>query len=326
MNWSVLPYAAAAVAGVAFVEGIYYTFFDSTGRSRRHVDQRLLATPRSSAQTEAAELLRRRSYTSSMSPWLARLFTTSPIRWFNNLVASSGVGGSPDKVMLYMAIGATATITMLLLVVHWQLVWCVVTGVIAGVVLPLWLLVQARRRRLAEITAQLPDALDMLVRSLRAGHPVSTGIGMVAEEMPDPIGREFAMVYDEMSYGLDLRNALEKMADRLQHPVIDYLIVAMRVQYGTGGNLAEILGSLSDVLRERLRLQSKVKALSAESRLSGRILSILPIGVVVLLAFINPHFYDDAWRSTTLATILAGAGVLLFLGIILLRHFANNIR
>lgn len=326
MNWSVLPYAAAAVAGVAFVEGIYYTFFDPTGRARRQAEQRLFATPRSTAQVDAAELLRRRSYTSSMSPWLARLFATSPIRWFNNLVISAGISGSPDKVMLYMTIAMTATVTVLSLAVHWHLLWCFVTGIVVGVVLPIWLLIQARRRRLAEITAQLPDALDMLVRSLRAGHPVTTGIGMIAEEMPDPIGREFAMVYDEMSYGLDLRHALEKMADRLQHPVIDYLIVAMRVQYGTGGNLAEILASLSDVLRERLRLQIKVKALSAESRLSGRVLSILPIGVVVMLAFINPHFYDDAWQSTTLAAILASAGVLLGLGIVLLRHFANNIR
>jgi tight adherence protein B len=116
------------------------------------------------------------------------------------------------------------------------------------------------------------------------------------------------------------------MGDRLSHYVIDYLIVAMRVQYGTGGNLAEILSSLSDVLRERLRLQSKVKALSAESRLSGRILSILPIAVVVLLAYINPHFYDEAFTDTTLAAILVGAGALLLLGIILLRQFVKNIR
>jgi tight adherence protein B len=100
----------------------------------------------------------------------------------------------------------------------------------------------------------------------------------------------------------------------------------MRVQYGTGGNLAEILSSLSDVLRERLRLQSKVRALSAESRLSGRILSILPIAVVVLLVYINPHFYDEAWTDKSLASILAGAGVLLVTGILLLRHFVRSIR
>jgi tight adherence protein B len=116
------------------------------------------------------------------------------------------------------------------------------------------------------------------------------------------------------------------MSDRLSHYVIDYLIVAMRVQYGTGGNLAEILSSLSDVLRERLRLQSKVKALSAESRLSGRILSILPVAVVVLLIYINPHFYDEAWTDSTLASFLVGAGVLLVTGILLLRHFVKSIR
>jgi tight adherence protein B len=261
-----------------------------------------------------------------MPAWLARLFTTSPIRWFDNLVISSGMGGSPDKVMLWMTIVSAVILVALSFSLHWPFLWCLGAGVILGVALSIWFLIQIRRRRLAQISNQLPDALDMLVRSLRAGHPVSTGIGMIAEEMPDPIGGEFAMVYDEMSYGLDLRQALEKMGDRLQHHVIDYLIVAMRVQYGTGGNLAEILSSLSDVLRERLRLQGKVKALSAESRLSGRILSILPVAVVVLLAYINPHFYDDAWTNSTLASVLMGAGALLVLGILLLRHFVNSIR
>jgi tight adherence protein B len=326
MNWSVLPYVAAAIAGVALVEGIYYLFFDSTGRVRKQVDQRLLASGRNAAQAEAAELLRRRSYTFGMSPWLARVFSTSPIRWFDNLVISSGMGGSPDKVMLWMTIVCGVIIVGLSASLHWPFLWCMAVGVTVGVALSVWFLIQARRRRLAQITAQLPDALDMLVRSLRAGHPVTTGIGMIAEEMPDPIGAEFALVFDEMSYGLDLRQALEKMSERLHHYVIDYLIVAMRVQHGTGGNLAEILSSLSDVLRERLRLQLKVRALSAESRMSGRILSMLPIAVVVLLVYINPHFYDEAWTDTKLGTILVGAGGLLVTGILLLRHFVRSIR
>jgi tight adherence protein B len=325
MHWSVLPYAAAAIAGIALVEGIYYLFFDSTGRVRRHVDQRLLASGRNVDQGSVADLLRRRSYTFGMAPWMARVFTTSPIRWFDNLVLTSGMGRSPDKVMLWMTIVSAAIMVVLSISLRWPFLWCLGVGVAAGVTLSIWFLIHARRRRLAQITAQLPDGLDMLVRSLRAGHPVSTGIGMIAEEMPDPIGGEFELVSDEMSYGLDLRQALEKMGDRLQHHVIDYLIVAMRVQHGTGGNLAEILSSLSDVLRERLQLQSKVRALSAEARLSGRILSILPVAVVVLLVYINPHFYDDAWTNPTLASILMGAGALLALGILLLRHIVNTI-
>ena len=326
MNLSVLPYIAAGIAGVALVEGVYYLFFDNSGRARRLVAQRLHSGLGNHEPTEAADLLRRRSYTFGMSPWLARLFTTSPIRWFENLVRSGGVGGSPDKVMMYMVIATVGIVAMLSAFVHWPLTWCLAGGIVCGVALPIWYLTRMRRRRLLRLTTQLPDALDMLVRSLRAGHPVSVGIGMIAEEMPEPIGREFAIVYDEMSYGLDLRQALEKMGERLRHHVIDYLIVAMRVQYGTGGNLAEILTSLSEVLRERLRLQSKVRALSAESRLSGKILSGLPIMVVVLLVFINPRYYDAAWTSRPLAGILAGAGGLLLLGIYLLHRFVNAIR
>jgi tight adherence protein B len=326
MDWSLLPYVIAAIAGVAFFEGIYFLLFDTSGRSRRMVDRRLTSTGPIPQNAGAADLLRRRPYTFGMSPWAMRLFSTSPVRWFDDLVMSSGISGSPDRTMLQMMIATVSVAAALSVFLGWSPLGSIPTGIGVGVVVPIWILRMARRRRLERITAQLPDALDMLVRSLRAGHPVSTGIGMIAEEMPDPIGREFAIVFDEMSYGLDLREALEKLGDRLGHYVIDYLIVAMRVQYGTGGNLAEILNSLSDVLRERLKLQSKVKALSAEARLSGKILSGLPVVIVIALIFINPHYYDAAWTNKTLAAVLIGAAAALVSGIFLLNRFVKNIR
>jgi tight adherence protein B len=163
----------------------------------------------------------------------------------------------------------------------------------------------------------------MLVRSLRAGHPVMTGINLVAQEMPDPIGTEFGLVFDEMSYGLDIRESLEKMASRLKVLEIDYMVVAIRVQQGTGGSLAEILTSFVSVMRQRQLLHAKVKAVSAEARLSAKILGGLPIVVVGAITLINPHYYDEAKTNPGLAYVLGGAALLALTGILLLRRVTN---
>src|SRR5207245_8135668 len=122
-----------------------------------------------------------------------------------------------------------------------------------------------------------PAALDRFVRSVRAGHPIPTAIRMIAVEMPAPSGTEFGMVLDSMKYGLDLRDALQRMTQRVPVPELQYMVGAIRIQHAAGGNLAEILGSLSSIMRERLNLYMKVKALSAESRLSGKVLACIPV-------------------------------------------------
>jgi tight adherence protein B len=188
---------------------------------------------------------------------------------------------------------------------------------------PLLWIVYIRRRRMLRITAQLPDALDMLVRSLRAGHPVATGVGLVAREMNPPIATEFGAVFDEMSYGVDLRQAFEKMSQRLRIIEIDYMIAAMRIQSSTGGNLAEVLGALSNVMREKVKLKAKILALSAEARFSGVVLAALPILVVIALFLLNPHYYDIAKDHPVLKWILGAAAGEMLVGIVLVRKIVH---
>jgi len=176
---------------------------------------------------------------------------------------------------------------------------------------------------MARILAQMPDALDMLVRSVRAGHPVPTGVGLVAREMSPPIATEFAAVFDEMSYGIDLRQALEKMSRRLRMIEIDYMVAAIRIQSSTGGNLAEVLASLSRVMREKVKLKAKILALSAEARFSGLVLSALPILVVAGLQLLNPHYYDIARDHPSLKWILGTAAVVTLVGIVLVRKIVH---
>lgn len=149
---------------------------------------------------------------------------------------------------------------------------------------------QLRRKRMQE---QFPVALDIFVRALRSGHPVSSAIELLTEELEDPIGSQFGLVADEVSYGADLTSALQSMADRWDMDDIRMFVISLSLQNETGGNLAEILENLSQVIRERASLYLKVRALSSEGRMTGWILGVLPIALFVMLFSMNPAFYLD---------------------------------
>lgn len=147
---------------------------------------------------------------------------------------------------------------------------------------------QRRRKKMQE---QFPVALDIFVRALRSGHPVSSAIELLTQEMSDPIGSEFGLIADEISYGADLNDALEDMAERWDLEDLRMFAVSLSVQRETGGNLAEILDGLSKVIRERASLYLKVRALSSEGRMTGWLLTALPVLTFVLLFTMNPQFY-----------------------------------
>jgi tight adherence protein B len=319
---TMLVYGAVILASIAFVAGLYFLVAGLRGSDAEIISRRLDDLSNLAAE-QRKHLLRRKSLSDGKSAWLAALLETASLRSFDTLVATSGIRMSTDRILFLAVIAAAVIFELLDLVGGFSLIICAVGGLLLGGVAPLLWIINLRRRRMARITAQLPDAIDMLVRSMRAGHPVATGVGLVAREMDAPIGTEFARVFDEMSYGMDLRQAFEKMSDRLGLLEINYMIAAMRIQSTTGGNLAEVLAALSSVMREKIKLKAKVKALSAEARFSGIILSALPIVVVLLLLYMNPHYYDLAETSDLLKGILAAAAVLMFVGIILIRKFST---
>jgi tight adherence protein B len=319
---TMLVYGAVILASIAFVAGLYFLVAGLRGSDAEIISRRLDDLSNLAAE-QRKYLLRRKSLSDGKSAWLAALLETASLRSFDTLVATSGITMSTDRILFLAVIAAAVIFELLDLVGGFSLIICAAGGLLLGVAAPLLWIINLRRRRMARITAQLPDAIDMLVRSMRAGHPVATGVGLVAREMDAPIGTEFARVFDEMSYGMDLRQAFEKMSDRLGLLEINYMIAAMRIQSTTGGNLAEVLAALSSVMREKIKLKAKVKALSAEARFSGIILSALPIVVVLLLLYMNPHYYDLAQTSDLLTGILAAAAVLMFVGIILIRKFST---
>jgi tight adherence protein B len=149
-------------------------------------------------------------------------------------------------------------------------------------------LAQRKRRRMQE---QFPVGLDIFVRALRSGHPIASAIELLTEEMEDPIGSQFGLVSDEVSYGAELTDALHAMAERWDLDDIRMFVVCLSVQNETGGNLAEILENLSTVIRERASMYMKVRALSSEGRMTGWILGVLPVFTFIFLFVMNPAFY-----------------------------------
>lgn len=157
--------------------------------------------------------------------------------------------------------------------------------------LPLMIIGAVAQRRRKRIEEQFPVALDVFVRALRSGHPIASAIELLTQEMEDPIGSEFGLVSDEVSYGANLTDALQAMAERWDLDDIRMFVVSLSVQSETGGNLAEILQNLSEVIRARASLYMKVRALSSEGRMTGWMLTILPVLTFVGLFAFNPAFY-----------------------------------
>jgi tight adherence protein B len=311
-------YLIVAIAIFAFLQGVFL-LIDATGnaatRSRRRLNNLSINDP--------TEFLRRKALGEGASPWLTTLLVSSPVRWFDNLITTSGINKTTERILLVMTFGLSGAAMLLKFVVGLGLLMSLVGSFALAVMLPLVVLLSMRTRRARRIAEQLPEALDMFVRSLRAGHPIPTAIRMIATEMPAPIGAEFAMVFDSMVYGLDLRDALQRMTHRAPVPELQYMVGAIRIQHAAGGNLAEILGSLASIMRDRLKLYLKVKALSAESRFSGKILACMPFAIVTLIYLANPGFYDGARTDTNLAIVLYFAAFLVVFGIVLLRRIVN---
>jgi len=163
----------------------------------------------------------------------------------------------------------------------------------AGALLPIMFLQFRANQTRKKMQDQFPVALDVFVRGLRAGHPIAAALDLLTVEMPDPIGTQFGVVVDEVTYGAELRDALQAMAERWDLDDMRMFVVSLSVQSETGGNLAEILDNLSTVIRERHSMYLKVRALSSEGRMTALMLTVLPIFSFTLLFLSNPKFYLD---------------------------------
>lgn len=186
----------------------------------------------------------------------------------------------------------------------------------------MWLRGKAKKR-ISLFEEQLPDALDLMVRSLRVGHPMNSAIGIVAHEMTDPLGTEFGLIADETTYGMTITDALDRLAERVPVPDLRFVAIAINIQSTSGGNLAEILAGLSAVIRARFKLFRKVRAITAEARWSGWFLSVFPVIALLMVQVVQPDYYD---RVSDHPLFLPGAiltVILLIVNVIFMRILVN---
>ncbi len=188
---------------------------------------------------------------------------------------------------------------------------------------PLIVLGATLRQRKAALIKQLPDALDLMSRGLKVGHPLNMTLQSVAEEMPDPIGTEFGLVVDQVAFGEELTTAMKSMADRIDEEDVQYLAVALMMQHGTGGDLAGILRTLARVIRARMSLRRKIKAISAEGRMTAYILSAIPVAIAVFMTILSPSYYGDVMDAPVFWPVMGVIACAIVLNAIVMFRLVN---
>lgn len=307
---------------VLFVIAVFLvleTVFVGIARGRRErgeINSRLRVMAQTADREEALiELRRRRGLTAEGAYQL-------PFHSFNRLLLQSGSSISPNRLLAAMA-GLALFSGMLVYQISYMLPVSLAAAGGLGVVVPVLILMVRRARRLKQFEAQLPEAIDVMVRSLRAGHPVPVAVAMVAREMPDPIGTEFGMASDEMTYGMDLETAMSNMGVRAGQSDLAMLVVAVSIQSKTGGNLAEILSNLSRMVRERAKMRRKIHALSSEGRFSAIALSVIPLMIYGIVMASAPSYYTDV-RDDALFMPAVYLGLFLWAcGVVIMRKMVN---
>jgi len=315
LNQITLIYLFAAVSSILFVEAVYLVFSTTTSY-KTTVNRRMrLIQNEPNRENILVQLRRERSLTSSGGFAL-------PLESFNRLVMQSGLTMGLAKfsmVILAVVLG----VFMGLLWYGFDLFYTTAISLIFGIIFPFFALKMMRRRRHKKFGAQFPDSIDIIVRSLKAGHPVPVAIMMVGREMTDPIGSEFGMVSDEITYGADLETAMRNLYFRVGQEDLPLFVTAVAIQGSTGGNLSEILGNLSSVIRQRFKMRRKIKALAAEGRFSAIILSSLPFAMFLILQVMARDFYAGVWHIEATKIVLASAGAWMAMGNLIMYRLVN---
>jgi tight adherence protein B len=320
-----IAYISAFVAIVMIVQAVATTVFAVGDRSRR-VNRRLTMLDSGMSQDQVYTALVRKAPGTRLSTLAPQLYDKVYI-----FCRQAGFSMSPQRlaiiaagVAVALALAATVLLSVIMrgAVVVNLLVSTVGAIVIAIVGVGIWVN-NRRAKRLRQIEEQLPLALDILVRSIRAGHPVSMAVKLSADEMGDPIGSEFGLIVDETTYGLELREALANFAHRTGSSYAHFFAVSVAIQTETGGNLAEILFNLSTVIRAQQTLHLRVKALAAEGKMSALILSVLPILLIAFLMVSQPAFYTVHFKDPVFWPTVAVIAVLYMLGRFIIMRIVN---
>jgi tight adherence protein B len=301
----------AFLAAVLLLEGLTLTWRAYRGPEARRIERRLQGLSAAGGAAETS-ILKQRLLAESQP--VQRLLLALPrMRDLDRLLQQAG---SQLSVSAFAGITVAAGIGAFFLaslvpLLHWAFA---LTAGVLGAGLPLVSIWRKRAKRNAKIVEQLPDALDLISRALKAGHAFPSGLQMVAEETSEPIAGEFRTVNEEINFGVAVPAALTNLASRVPSPDMRHFVIAVLIQRETGGNLTELLANISMLIRERLKLLLKVRVLSAEGRLSALILMALPFVLAAVIHVINPAFMAVLWTDPMGLQMIYGMLVMMTVG------------
>lgn len=310
-----LVWLFVAISAGLTVEVVYLTCFKAASYRSRINRRLMLSKDSTDRESVLIELRRERGLTSGGDFRLGLVA-------LNRLVLQSGLTIGFARLVIIVMIVAVVAFAFTL-IFRGSVVEAGIAALFCSTALPYFVLRVLRSRRQKKFGAQFPDALDIIVRSLRAGHPVPIAVSMVGREMPDPIGSEFGIVSDEVTFGADLETAMRNLYCRIGSDDLPLFVTAVAIQGATGGNLGEILENLSGVIRQRFKMRRKIRALAAEGRASAMILSGLPIGMFIVIQVIAPDFYGSMWHEHLTKVLLFAAGGWMSVGNIIMFKMVN---
>jgi tight adherence protein B len=307
-------YAGAALSGIMIAEAFYLLYAGRNDR-RASINRRMrLQESKISQEQVLIQLRKERGLDGGSS-----LFS---MEWFRTLRTQSGLVMPMGRFLL---ITAGVALGMVFAAVAYGLPLLIGLAFFPflAAILPVQVLKFKRNRRHKLFGMQLPEALELITRSLKAGHPVPVAISMVAREMPDPIGTEFGVIADEVTYGSDLVSALQNLHQRVGHEDLPLFVTAVSIQASSGGNLREILDGLSTTIRDRGKLKRKVRAISTEGRMSAYILTAVPCLLGAGITVLMPQFYTSVWDEPMTWYLLVGSFAWLMLGNAMMFKMSN---
>ncbi len=309
-------YILIFVAVIALVEGIYLTVFGKSISLNNRTSRRLALLEKNNREAVMEQL--RKEMNQHLNSRGIPLYSMLAIK-----AQKANIAFTPGQLIGLMGV---LTVVAFLGLTIGTAAALPVRGVLAvgmgigGIYV--WVNGKAKKR-MALMDEQLPDAVELMVRSLRVGHPFTSAVAIVAKEVADPLGTEFGFIADEAAYGRDISEALKAFAERMDSQDLRFLAVAVTIQQTSGGNLAEILEGLSKVIRARFKLFRRVKAITAEAKWSGMFLSAFPIGALVMIQIIRPDYYDGVKDMPAFIPCVLIVAVFLVINVIFMKIMVN---
>jgi len=305
---------------VGGVCGAYYALVHRPeGAAGRQFEQRLKDLSTVGVDDDVATSVLKSQPKASALPMVDRFVGgTNAGSWLSNLIEQSGVATTPGGVVT-MSLTAAIVVGLVAFLVS-RMVPVGFAAAAAGLTLPVTWLKIKRGRRMRTFEEQFPEALDLLSRAIRAGHAFQTAMGMVAEELPAPVGVEFKKSFEEQNFGLPLKEALDSLAVRMPLMDVKFFVTAVQIQRETGGNLAEILDNLASVVRERFKILRQVRVHTAHGRFTGYVLLGLPAFLAVALMFISPDHMRTLFTARLGQMMVMGAIVMQSIGFVWIKQ------